>query len=113
MVQLMKSPIKNERYILVSEVQSFAEITRQIALNMNVKPPHIKLRKWILFLLWLRQSIGFILRISKEINLKNFSSFYSNIQFDNTKIQQQLNISFNPMNKAIQETEQHYQKARR
>lgn len=110
MVQLMKSPIKNERYILVSEVQSFAEITRQIALNMNVKPPHIKLRKWMLFLLWLGQSIGFIFGKSKEINLRNFSSFYSKIQFDNSKIQQHLNFSFTPINKAIQETAQAYQK---
>src|SRR5690625_5212470 len=87
-----------------------SEINLKIVLNMNVKPPYIKMRKWMLFLLWLGQSIGFIFGKSKEINLRNFSSFYSKIQFDNSKIQQHLNFSFNPLNKAIQETAQYYKK---
>jgi len=45
MIALMKSTIKNERYILVAENLSFKDVLQQIAIGFNVKKPSIKISK--------------------------------------------------------------------
>lgn len=104
MVNLMNSPVKNEGFILVSEVLSFAKVTDQIAKAFDRKPPQYNLKKWMVYLLWIGQSIGYVFGGSKEINLRNISSFFSEVHFDNSKIHKYIDFSYTPINQAVQDT---------
>lgn len=104
MVSLMHSNVKNEGFILVSEVVSFATVTDQIASALNRKPLKFNLKKWMVYLLWIGQSIGYIFGGSKEINLRNISSFFSEVHFDNSKIHKYLDFKFTPIKEVVKQT---------
>ncbi|HLS31194.1 MAG TPA: NAD-dependent epimerase/dehydratase family protein [Flavobacteriaceae bacterium] len=104
MVRLMNNPVKNEGFILVSEVLRFSEVTDQIAKALNRKPPKYNLKKWMVFLLWFGQSISYIFGGKKEINLRNISSFFSTVNFDNSKIHQYIDFEFTPLREAVKQT---------
>lgn len=104
MIQLMDSPVVNRGYILVSEVQSFAAITDQIARVLQKKAPRYRLTKWMIFMLWLGHSIRYIFGGKKEISFHNIPSFFKSVSFDNSKIQKEIGFRFTPVSEAIQRT---------
>lgn len=109
MIKLMESSIKNERFILVSEVKSTADLMDQIAESLDSKPPKYTLTKWMAYSLWILQSIGhLILRTKKEITLEDIDGFFKKINFDNSKITKQTNFHYTPISVAIEKTAQHY-----
>ena len=52
MIQLMKSTITNERYIMVSENLSFKDFFLMTSKYLNVEPPKKMAKRWQLELLW-------------------------------------------------------------
>ena len=52
MIQLVKSDIKNERYILVSENLSFKDFFTKTANYLDVKPPQKEAKPWLLNIAW-------------------------------------------------------------
>lgn len=104
MIKLMQSSIKNERFILVSEICSFSEITNKIADQLNAKRSKYPLKKWMLYLLWVGQSINYLLfRSGKQITRQSIKEIFKPVNFDTSKIENRLNFKFTPMDKVIEE----------
>lgn len=108
MIQFMNSSIKNKNFILVNEVRSFSYITEKIAQELNKKQPYIQLNKFLLYLLWIVQSIAYLFGGKKEVNLQNINSFFKSVSFDNSKIQKELGFEYSSIEEAISETARQY-----
>lgn len=109
MIQLTRSDIENQRFILVGEVVSFEKITHQIALELHRKPPRIRLRKWMMYPLWLGQTLKYIFTgKGKQITLSSINDIFGDVDFDNSKIQKFLDFRFTPLEEAIRETAKDY-----
>jgi len=107
MMQLTKSDIKNERYILVSENWTYKRFFQTIANNLNVKQPSKKAKNWQLQIVWrldwlFHKLKGRRRRLTKQLvnSFKN-ESFYSN-----KKIIKALDYEFKPIDKSINEVSQ-------
>lgn len=104
MMKLMESPIKNERFILVSENWPYKQFIDKIATSLNVKAPSKKASSLLLQmgwrLDWLKHKLtGKRRRLSKQlVHTLNSKSVY-----DNTKLKTQLNYQFKPLEKSIKE----------
>lgn len=104
MMKLMESPIKNERFILVSENWPYKQFIDKIATSLNVKAPSKKASSLLLQmgwrLDWLKHKLtGKRRRLSKQlVHTLNSKSVY-----DNTKLKNQLNYQFKPLEKSITE----------
>lgn len=104
MMKLMESPIKNERFILVSENWLYKQFIDKIATSLNVKAPSKKASSLLLQmgwrLDWLKHKLtGKRRRLSKQlVHTLNSKSVY-----DNTKLKTQLNYQFKPLEKSIKE----------
>ncbi|HAI19888.1 MAG: NAD-dependent epimerase [Xanthomarina sp.] len=104
MMKLMESPIKNERFILVSENWPYKQFIDKIATSLNVKAPSKKASSLLLQmgwrLDWLKHKLtGKRRRLSKQlVHTLNSKSVYGN-----TKLKNQLNYQFKPLEKSITE----------
>ncbi|MDG2195161.1 MAG: SDR family oxidoreductase [Polaribacter sp.] len=105
MLQLMKSEVKNERFILVSENNSFKEVFSQIAEGLGKKKPTIKISKIVTAVLWRIDTI--ISKITKKTPLltkENAKSLHEASFYSSEKIKKEINYSFEPIKEVIQKT---------
>jgi len=111
MIQLMQSPIKNERYLLISENVSFKSVFFAIADGFNKKRPSVKVNKLMSSIAW---RLGWILsKINgKEplITKQSANSSHNHYQYSNTKIKEALNFQFLPLEETIKNTCKEYLK---
>jgi len=103
MIKLMDSNINNERFILVAENISYQKITQLFAQILEKKPPTIPLRKGLLQLIWVLESMFSFLGLRKKIMTKALinslcdtrkikgSKIMDTIDFEYTKIRPYLN----------------------
>jgi len=111
MVKLMNSSIKNQRYILVSENESFKNIFFGIADAFNKKRPTIKVTRLISSIGWrlnwlLCKFSGNTPMITKHsANSSNNKYYYSN-----KKIKEALNYEFIPLEETIKAVCKNYLK---
>lgn len=110
MVMLMESDCQNERFILNSEMWRLVDVTQLIAQELQVKPPKIKLQKWMVYLLWVAQSIGYLFGGGKEITLDSAAVIFKSVAYDNSKIKQVLGFEFLPIKDSIIRTSKSYQR---
>lgn len=111
MILLMHSTITNERFLLASETKSIAAVTDQIAHYLKQKPPKIPLKKWMVGVLWIVQSISHTLfRTPQQLTSESLKTIFGTVQFDDSKIQKSINIEFTPIDQAIQETALQFRK---
>ncbi len=98
MVALMESSIKNERYILVGKNVSYHEILTKFALLYEKKPPTKKLSKTaILFFSFLDWLSSKIFRTKRRLVKATVRSMFSNSIYDSSKIKEQLDFKFTPV----------------
>lgn len=102
LVQLMDSPIKNERFIAVSENLTFQEILTLIAPKLGKPVPTKKLKFWQLEL----GRIGNLLRhlftkIERSITKNSIQSLREREIYDTKKIKNELNFQFEPIENSI------------
>ena len=101
MVRLMKSDIRNERFILSAEDVSFKTLIQLIAAAMGKKPPFIRLAPWMGEAGWRLEQIKLLAGIrptfSREIAHAAFNRFY----FSSEKIKTMLKYEFIPIEKAV------------
>ena len=99
----MKSNIKNERYILVSENESFKNVFFAIADGFNRKKPSIQVSKLQSGLVW---RLGWILhkitRKKKLLTRQSANSAHNKYKFSNKKIIRALDFEFEPLKDTIQ-----------
>jgi nucleoside-diphosphate-sugar epimerase len=105
MIKLMKSNIKNERYILVSENDSFKSVFFAIADGFGSIKPSIQVSKLLSGLGW---RIGWILhKITGKkqlITRQSANSAHNKYLYSNKKIKDTLNFEFEPLKDTIQYT---------
>ncbi|MCG8232954.1 SDR family oxidoreductase [Tenacibaculum finnmarkense] len=95
MILLMKSDIKNERFILVSENKSFKEILDTIADNLHKKRPAIKVSKTLSALAWRVSFLVSLLTKKKPLLTKNTARASHNISYySSSKIEKALAFKF-------------------
>jgi len=101
MISLMKSDIKNERFILVSENKSFKDILFTIADIFNKKRPTIRIGKIITAIIWRIDWLLTKLLKKEPLLTKNSAKSSHNISYySSIKIEQQLGFQFDPIKKS-------------
>lgn len=104
MIFLMKSPIKNERFILVSENKSFKDIFDTIADELQKKRPSFKITKPITELAWrIFSFLSFFTRKSPLLNKQTAHSIQEKTYYSSEKINKIVPFTFTPIQKAIEE----------
>ncbi len=110
MVKLMNSPIKNEKFILVSENLSFEHVLKQTAGFLGKPQPKKPLKKWMVFFGWIFQKIGSWFGGSREITRQSVNTLFEKTCYDNSKIQESLQFEFTPVQQVLKETATIYKK---
>ena len=102
MVQLMDSPVKNERFIAVAENLSYKSIFETISHGFNRPSPKIGLKFWQLELFW-RIDWIFSLFMSKKRKLtkEGLISLRYPQAYDNLKVLETLNIEYETINTCV------------
>ena len=109
MILLMNSDVVNERFILNSENSTYRELFSSIALNLNLKPPHIRARKWMLSLAWKIDVIkSTFFGGDQRLNKDSARSANSTSIFSNRKIREEINVSFKKIDHVINEVSKIY-----
>ena len=111
MVLLMKSNIVNERYILVSENNSFKEVFYQIAKNFGKKPPSIRVTKLMSAIWWRIEKMKSILT-DKPLALTKHAakSIHNKVYYSSEKIKKELNFNFETVPETIKSICEIYKK---
>lgn len=103
MLQLMKSEIVAERFLLIGENISFKELFTRIALKMKKKPPGMAVKRFGLVLA--RYVFGFLYLFSKKkspITKATVNSALSTVVYSNEKCRKQLNYTFYSVDETIE-----------
>lgn len=103
MIQLMKSDISNERYITIAENLPYKKVLSDIAEELHVKPPKIRISPWVLEILWRLDWFVSIFRSKRVLTKANVTSITQDKFYSNEKIKKDLNFSFRPVKKTISE----------
>ncbi len=105
MVQLMNSPIKNERFLLSAENLDFKTLLNTIA-NVLKKPiPTRSLKPWMLSLGWTLQWIGNkLFGIKRQIPKSSNKSLFEVTIYDSSKIKNALSLEFSPIKDSVEHT---------
>jgi len=105
MIYLMKSNIRNERYILVSENDSFKNVFFAIADGLDRVKPSIRVSKSLSELVWRFSWILNKITGKKQLLTKqSANSAHNKYLYSNKKIVNALDFEFEPLNVTIQST---------
>ncbi|MTE26309.1 NAD-dependent epimerase/dehydratase family protein [Winogradskyella ouciana] len=104
MIKLMKSDIKNENFILVSENLSFKSFQYNVAETLNVDPPKKEAKALLLNLAWRLDWLKHILfGTRRSLSKQAAKSAMSITKYDNSKLKNTLGFDFKPIDKSIEE----------
>lgn len=102
MMQLMKSELKNDRYILVAENISFKDVFFKIADGFGKKRPSIKVTKLMSSIGWRIEKLKSILTGKPPLLTKQSSqSIHNKYYYSSEKIKKALNFEFEPISETI------------
>lgn len=102
MILLMNSPIKNERFLCVSENIPFKDLLQLIAKIMGKKEPSINTPRWLADFGWrIISLISFVIGKRPTITKETTASAYSFMTYSNAKIKEQLNFEFISVEESI------------
>lgn len=95
MIQLMKSSINGERYTLVGENISAKVLLDFIAEELKLKKPTIEASKWMTSFAWrMDWLISKLLNRKRKLARSTATSSHSTTTFDTSKIEKELNFTF-------------------
>ncbi|MEM6686103.1 MAG: NAD-dependent epimerase/dehydratase family protein [Bacteroidota bacterium] len=102
MIQLMESDITGERFVLVAENWTVEKFSNTVAKALNVKPPQKEASAFLLGIAW-RLDWWRQLFTGKHRRLTRLTakSIQSQSIYDNSKVQEQLNFTFTPVEETI------------
>ena len=111
MIKLMKSNIKNENYILVSENLSFKTFQYKVAKALRVEPPKREAKAWLLSLAWRMDWLKHkVMGTRRSLSKQAAKSALSITKYDNSKIKNALDFEFKTIDDSIKEVSQLYLK---
>ncbi|WP_264618919.1 NAD-dependent epimerase/dehydratase family protein [Flavobacterium sp. 7A] len=103
-IQLMKSPIINQRYTLVSQNSSYQEVLNSMSDALGVKRPSIHAKKWLLEIAWKIDKLSsFLFRSKRKMTKYMARASYTDRIFSNEKIKADLKISFIDIHQYLKE----------
>lgn len=103
MVQLIEKNIMTERFLVTGENLKFKTLFNYIAAALNVKPPSIAAKKWLVDIGWrLERFLAFITFRRPKITKETAASAMSESKYDHSKIVAALGFSFTPIQKAVE-----------
>lgn len=106
---LMEGNIKNERYIVIAENLSFQSFFTKIANTLHVEPPKKKASPFLLQIAWRMDWLRSKLKGKhRRLVRHSVNSIQSITNYDNSKVKQDLNYTFNSVDSAISSTSQHF-----
>ncbi len=109
MLLLMNSSIQNERFILVSENNSFKDIFYTIADALQKKRPFIAIKAWVSAVVWRLDAVRVFLTRQTPVYTKSAAKAAHGTSYYSTKkIEKQLGIVFTPMETVLLEVCKHY-----
>jgi len=109
MLFLMKSSIKNEQYILVSENLSYQEVFKTIANNFKIQAPKIKISPLITSIVWRFENLKtFITGKQPLLTKQTAKSIHSKRYFSSEKIKKELDFKFESVENSISTTCKNY-----
>jgi len=102
MVQLMESPVKNERFIAVSENLSYKSIIETISLGFNRPSPKVGLKFWQLeFFRRMDWVLNVFIAKKRKLTKQGLRSLRHPQVYDNLKVQEELNIEYEPIQTCV------------
>ncbi|MEP1488219.1 MAG: NAD-dependent epimerase/dehydratase family protein [Algibacter sp.] len=111
MITLLKSNIKNERFVLVSENWTYKQFLQTLAKSVNANPPKKIAKPWLLNIAWKVDWIKNLLTGKRRQLTKHLTrSLASKTNYSNEKVKQTLNYNFKTINESITEIGFIYQK---
>ncbi|WP_299114612.1 NAD-dependent epimerase/dehydratase family protein [uncultured Winogradskyella sp.] len=111
MTQLMKSDLKSERFILISENLSFKAFQYKVSNALNVKPPKREAKSWLLGLVWRLDWLKHNLFGSRRSFSKQMAkSALSITKYDNSKLRNALGFEFKPIDESVNDVSELYLK---
>jgi dihydroflavonol-4-reductase len=104
MISLVKSDVKNERFILVSENNSFREVFTLIANEFDKKAPSIKVSKLLSgFFRRIDALVTFITRKKRLITKDSVRSLHGKTEYSSEKIKSAIDFNFESTQQVIKE----------
>jgi len=104
MEQLMKSEIKNERFVLVANTISFQELFNSMADALKVKRPSIYINPFVMGFLWrMDWFFSTFFRTKRLLDKETAIASYSKKMYSNEKIKNALQIDFFDVHQYIKE----------
>jgi len=104
MEQLMKSEIKNERFVLVANTISFQELFNSMADALKVKRPSIYINPFVMGFLWrMDWFFSTFFRTKRLLDKETAIASYSKKMYSNEKIKNALQIDFLDVHQYIKE----------
>ncbi len=109
MIELMKSAIVNERFILVAENRSYKSLIFEVAKLLKVNPPKKKATPRLLSLAWRADWLKHKLTGKRRVLSKNLARILCITSiYDTTKINESLKFKFTPINEVLEITAKHF-----
>ena len=104
MIQLMNSPLKNERFVLVAEHKSFSEILNTIADEFGKKHPSKAVAAWVTEAFWRWEWFLFKFTSRKpRISKYSARSLHSKTYYSSEKIKNALDFQFQKIRDVIKQ----------
>lgn len=111
MIELMKSNIKNERFILVAESESYKNLLTKIAEVFGKKPPQKELKLWMLLLAANADAIRSFVARGKQMLFKSTAkAMVTKRRYNNEKIKNTLNYNFKSLDETVNEIVKNFRK---
>lgn len=102
MEELMNAAISGEKYILVAETLSYANITQRIAQKIGKPRPKYLIKNWILQLCWRMDWIFGLWRNKRMLSKAMANSLVQTDYYDTTKTKNILSFSLQSIEKYIE-----------
>lgn len=108
---LMESTIQQERFIVVAENRPYHEVMQQLAEELNVQPPSIPARPWMIQVLRQVEAFRSALTGSRPLITKAIArNMFTEYEFRHDKLRQHLDFTFRPLSQTLSESAKLYQK---
>ncbi|APY10627.1 NAD-dependent epimerase [Seonamhaeicola sp. S2-3] len=104
MIKLMKSNIKNERFILVAENWTYKQFLQALTTSVNANPPKKLAKAFLLKFAWKLDWLKTKLTGKRRTLTKHIAkSLSTKKHYDNSKVKNALDFSFKPIDKCIKD----------
>lgn len=102
MIELMKSPVHNERFIIVAVDTSYKILLSKIAEAFGKKPPQKELKPWMLLIAVKADALRSFITGSKQMLFKSTAkALVTKRKYNNTKIKEALNYKFRTLDDTV------------